>query len=109
MEPENLPALISLVHAVKEQYPQKTIWGYSGYTWEELTGEKLSRVPVDLSLQLLSFLDVLVDGEFVQNLYSIQLRFRGSSNQRLIDVPSSLSSHKVVLWHDDPLFAAHGK
>ncbi|MBQ9307239.1 MAG: 4Fe-4S cluster-binding domain-containing protein, partial [Clostridia bacterium] len=57
--------------------------------------------------QILQLLDVLVDGEFVMEKYDISLRFRGSSNQRLIDVPASLESGHVVLWQDDPLFETH--
>ena len=107
MEPENQPALLKLVQRVRRELPEKTIWCYSGYTFEELTGAVESRCRCDETDDMLSLFDVLVDGEFVQALYDISLRFRGSSNQRLIDMKASLSQHRVIPWSDDPLFASH--
>lgn len=107
MEPENQPALLAFVRRFKSVYPDKTIWCYSGYTWEQLTGKEPSRCRCESTDALLSCLDVLVDGEFVQDLHDISLRFRGSSNQRLIDVPATLSSGVVSPWTDKPVFATH--
>lgn len=108
MEPENQLAVLSLVKAFREQLPNKTIWCYSGYTWEQLTGQTPARCRVeDVTDELLSLLNVLVDGRFVLELHDITLRFRGSSNQRLIDVPKTLQNHQIVWWQDDPLFASH--
>lgn len=107
MEPENQPALLAFVRRFKAAYPGKTIWCYSGYTWEQLTGKEPGRCRCDCTDALLSLLDVLVDGEFVQDLYDISLRFRGSSNQRLIDVPATLASGNVTPWVDKPVFATH--
>ena len=105
MEPQNQRALLPFVQRFRAQYPQKSVWCYSGYTWEQLTGESRARCEVtDLLLQQL---DVLVDGQFVQDLHDITLRFRGSSNQRLIDVPKTLQSGTVVLWADKPLYTTH--
>lgn len=107
MEPENQPTLLEFVRRFKATYPEKTIWCYSGYTWEQLTGQELSRCRCESTDALLQLLDVLVDGEFVQDLYDITLRFRGSSNQRLINVPATLASGTVSPWVDKPVFSTH--
>lgn len=101
-EPENAQVLAPFLERVRAVHPHKSIWLYSGYTWEDLTG----RASEDVR-RILRTIDVLVDGPFVQELYDITLRFKGSSNQRIIDVPTSLAAHEVVLWHDDPLFETH--
>ena len=95
-EPENQRALLPFVRRVRELCPGKTHWAFSGYTWEELTG--VSRARCEVTDQLLSLLDVLVDGEFVESLKDISLRFRGSANQRIIDVPASVRTGEIVLW-----------
>ena len=97
-EPDNQRGLLPLLREVKERFPDKTVWAYSGYTWEELTGA--SRARCEATDEMLSLLDVLVDGEFVEELRDITLRFRGSSNQRLLDVPKSLAAGKPVEWGD---------
>ena len=97
-EPDNQRGLLPLLREVKERFPDKTVWAYSGYTWEELTGS--SRARCEATDEMLSLLDVLVDGEFVEELRDITLRFRGSSNQRLLDVPKSLAAGKPVEWGD---------
>lgn len=97
-EPENQPALIPLLRRVRRELPGKTIWAYSGFTWEELTGQVPCRCHIDCTGEMLSLLDVLVDGRFVQELKDITLRFRGSSNQRLIDVPATLRSGQITPW-----------
>ena len=71
----------------------KTVWCYTVYTWEHLLSEGNADV-----MALLSNLDVLVDGPFVQSLRNTDLLFRGSSNQRLIDVQKSMQAGEVVLW-----------
>lgn len=96
MEPENQRALLPLLRRVRRELPQKTIWCYSGYTWEELTGE--SRARCEATEEMLSLLDVLVDGEFVEEKKNISLQFRGSENQRLIDVPKTLAGGSVTEW-----------
>ncbi len=96
-EPVNQRGLVSLLKSVKEEYPEKTVWCYTGYTLEsDLLSE--SRARCEVTDEMLSYIDVLVDGEFVQELYDISLRFRGSSNQRLIDVKKTLEAGKTVLW-----------
>lgn len=95
-EPDNQRGLLPLLREVKERFPDKTVWAYSGYTWEELTGT--SRARCEVTDELLPLIDVLVDGEFKEELKDITLRFRGSSNQRILDVPKSLASGKPVEW-----------
>ncbi len=104
MEPQNQRALLPFVRRFRAEYPAKDVWCYSGYTFEELTA---GRAHCEATDELLGLIDVLVDGEFVQELYDISLRFRGSSNQRLIDVPKSLAAGTVVPWVDKPVFATH--
>lgn len=104
MEPQNQRALLPFVRRFRAEYPAKDVWCYSGYTFEELTA---GRAHCEATDELLGLIDVLVDGEFVQELYDISLRFRGSSNQRLIDVPKSLAAGTVVPWADKPVFATH--
>ena len=96
-EPQNQEVLVRLLRKVRERYPQKDIWCYSGYLFDrELLGE--SRARCGYTDEMLSMLDVLVDGRFVESLKDITLVFRGSSNQRLIDVKKSLKAGSVVLW-----------
>ena len=98
-EPENQPELLSFLRRLRRELPGKTVWAYSGFTWEELTGDGTSaRCRTGVTDELLSLLDVLVDGRFVEDLKSLTLRFRGSSNQRIIDVPRTRSAGKIVLW-----------
>ena len=99
MEPSNQRALVSFVKRVKETYPQKDIWCYTGYLFDqELLQE--SRARCEVTDELLSYIDVLVDGKFVEELKDLSLKFRGSSNQRIIDVSESLKRNEVVLYKD---------
>ena len=75
------------------------MWIFSGFTWEELHREG-SHPRCEVTDALLSLADVLVDGRFVEALHDISLRFRGSSNQRLIDVQKTLKNGEIVLWND---------
>ena len=95
-EPENQKVLVNLLKRIRQELPEKNIWCYSGYTFEELTGKKESRAFTDTTPEMLSLIDVLVDGEFVEELKDISLQFRGSSNQRIIDVKESLKTNSVV-------------
>ena len=103
-EPENQRGLLPLVKKIKEMYPEKSIWAFSGNTWEELTS---GHAHYEVTDELLSYIDVLVDGPFIQELYDISLRFRGSRNQRLLDVKKSLEQNKAIEWVDHPLYASH--
>ena len=96
MESANQKGLLSLVKKVKELLPNKTIWCYTGYLFdEELL--KTSRARCPWTDELLSYIDILVDGEFKIDLKDITLRFKGSSNQRIIDVQKSLKENEVIL------------
>ena len=98
-EPENQPAVLGLTRAVRERFPDKTIWCYSGYTFEtDLLAGRLGDPAVTMAL--LEELDVLVDGEFHLAEKNPGLRFRGSGNQRLIDVKRSLQAGETILWDE---------
>lgn len=85
LEPENQEVLIRLLRKVKATYPEKNVWCYTGYTLEQVLQEG-SHCRCDVTDELLSLVDVLVDGRYMDELRDISLRFRGSSNQRLIDM-----------------------
>lgn len=95
-EPENQAAVLELVRQMKERFPEKDLWCYSGYLFEGLRDGRVG----DHSRSLLEQLDVLVDGPFIQDQKDLGLRFRGSRNQRVIDVPRSLEAGRVVLWDE---------
>lgn len=97
MEPENQRGVLPLIKAVRTRLPEKNIWMYTGFTYE-LLHEEGSHCRCEVTDELLSMVDVLVDGRFVEELKDISLKFRGSSNQRLIDVQASLTQGEVVLW-----------
>ena len=98
-EPQNQPALLALSRRIRKELPGKSIWAFSGYLFDrDILAGKLGPWPV--TQELLSYIDVLVDGPFVLARKNLNLRFRGSSNQRLIDVPTSLKSGSVVLWDE---------
>ena len=93
-EPQNQPELLALLERVRLQYPRKTVWCYSGYTLES---DILSGRLGETATKMLQYIDVLVDGEFVEDKKDLGLRFRGSSNQRIIDVGRSLAEGKTVI------------
>ena len=96
-EPDNQLALLPFLRRVKETYPQKEIWCYSGYTLDEELW-KDSRARCQYTDEMLALIDILVDGPFVEAQKDLNLRFRGSSNQRILDVPASLEAHTPILW-----------
>ena len=96
MEPDNQRALLPLLLRVREELPKKDVWCYSGYTLDELLGQ--SRARCEVTDQMLSCIDVLVDGEFVEEKRNISLKFRGSENQRLIDLKKTLAMGQIVLY-----------
>lgn len=97
LEPGNREALLPLLRVVKEKYPKKNIWCYSGYLYEKDILERFC-VQWEPMREFLSYLDVIVDGEFILARKDISLQFRGSSNQRIIDVQESLKQGRTALW-----------
>ena len=96
-EPENQEVLVKLLRKVKERYPEKNIWCYSGYLFDEELKKEI-RARCEYTDEMLSMLDVLVDGRFEEDKKNITLLFRGSENQRLIDVKKSLEQGQVIEW-----------
>ena len=95
-EPQNQRAIVELLRQIKNEMPDKSIWAFSGYLFEQ---DILSGRLGDTS-EYVSYLDVLVDGPFIQTKKNLSLRFRGSENQRLIDVKASLAAGETILWDD---------
>ena len=93
LDPHNAPKVLEIVKRVKMVFPNKDIWIYSGYVWEDIIKNETLR-------EILKYTDVLVDGAYIDELRDISLPFRGSSNQRIIDVEKSLAENKVILWEE---------
>lgn len=92
--PENQPEVRNLVQQVRAHCPGKTIWAYSGFTYEFMQEVMVPHLPFTRSL--LENLDVLIDGRFEQDLLDLNLKFRGSRNQRVIDLPATLKKEEVI-------------
>lgn len=97
LEFENQRGLLPLARKIKEVYPNKTIWCFTGYVFEKDIMENMY-VKYPETRELLSYIDVLVDGPYIEALRNIALTFRGSENQRLIKIPETLKEKKIVLW-----------
>ena len=93
LEPVNQRGLLPLVKAFKERFPRKDIWCYTGYTYEQLCEKQDPAVDA-----LLGEIDVLIDGPFLLAERDLTLRFRGSTNQRMIDIPRTRETGEIVLW-----------
>lgn len=93
LDPLNAPEVLKIVKRVKMVFPNKNIWIYSGYEWETIIKDETLR-------EIMKYTDVLVDGPYIDKLRDISLPFRGSSNQRIIDVQKSLVSNQIVLWKE---------
>ena len=98
-EPENQVAILPFLERLRKAYPNKSFWCFTGYDCESelLTGKQGD---IDTVLRILNILDVLVDGRFVENLKDLNLRFRGSSNQRIILLKPTLEKDELVLWDE---------
>lgn len=99
-EKVNQRVLLPFIKKVKTLYPQKNIWCYTGYTFDKdlVIG---GRAYCECTDDMLKYIDILVDGEFIEGLKDISLSFRGSSNQRIIDVAKSLNENKIVIWENN--------
>lgn len=106
MEPDNQRALLPFLRQVKQAHPNKTVWCYTGDTFEDLMDPASDR-HTELTEELMGLIDILVDGPYVDERHSIALRFRGSDNQRIIDVPTTLATGEISLWADDSRYATH--
>ena len=96
-EPENQRDLVPFLRRVRVSYPEKTIWAFSGYEYEDMLRVGC-RPHCEVTDEMLSMIDVLVDGPFIEAKKDISLRFRGSSNQRIIDLNATRASGTVTLW-----------
>lgn len=94
-DPHNQEGLLALSRRIRRELPEKTIWAFTGYVY----GRSLPDLP-GVTEELLSYLDVLVDGPFIAAQKNLSLRFRGSGNQRLIDMPKTIAAGKVILWDE---------
>ena len=90
LHPSNIAGTVVIARAFKEKFPQKTLWVWTGFTYENIKEREIFK-----------YVDVLVDGLFDKKLANPMLKFRGSSNQRLIDVPATLNAQQVVLWQSE--------
>lgn len=98
--PDNQPQVLEVVRQVRRRFPEKTIWCYTGYLFEDLAQGRVG--DGDTARALLSGLDVLVDGPFVEARKNLRLHFRGSDNQRILWAGQSLEAGEAVLWEDAP-------
>lgn len=87
LEDYNYPTVLWLAFKFKQKFPNKTLWIYTGYKWEDVK-----------HLEIMKYVDVLVDGKFIQKLADVNYHWAGSTNQRIIDVPKTLKSGKIILW-----------
>ena len=95
-EPQNQAGVVELLRQVKRELPEKTVWAYSGYLFDrDILSGRLGD-----TREYLSYVDVLVDGPFIEAKKNLSLRFRGSENQRMIDVPASLAAGTIIPWQD---------
>ena len=109
LHPKNVQNVLKIVDEIRVSYPTKNIWLYTGYTWEEIwikdnikTGDKIKdmrgKAIKNLRRQVVRMCDVLVDGRYVDELRDVSLHWRGSSNQRVINVQETLKQNQIVLW-----------
>lgn len=89
-EPGNLTDVTNLLKEIKQRFPEKDIWLYTGFTWEQVK-----------DFEAIKYIDILVDGPYIEEQRNITLAFRGSANQRIIDVQQSLQQNKIILWKEE--------
>ena len=89
LHPKNIAGTFELAKKFKEKYPQKSVWCWTGFKFENLQNE-----------EVFNYIDVLIDGQFEEDKYDSTLKYRGSSNQRVIDIPKTLKNKKIILYKD---------
>lgn len=102
MEPVNQEGLLPLLRKVHEMYPEKNVWCYSGYLFDRDIVERMCKESA-VTRELLSYIDIMVDGEFMIEKKNLKVNFRGSENQRIIDVKKSLAAGEVIHWEGEIL------
>lgn len=105
-EPENQRGILPFLQKLKQEFPEKTVWAYTGFMLEDLMTEG-THPHCEITETILSLIDVLIDGRFVEAKKDLSLQFRGSSNQRIIDLKKTLAEGRVILW-EDPSKASEG-
>ena len=98
-EPENQRGILPFLQKLKQEFPEKTVWAYTGFVLEDLMTEG-THPHCEITETILSLIDVLIDGRFVEAKKDLSLQFRGSSNQRIIDLNKTLAEGRVILWED---------
>lgn len=101
---KNVQNVLKIVDEIRVSYPTKNIWLYTGYTWEQIMHPVITDINseqlkmLQMRKELVSKCDVLIDGRYVDELRDISLHWRGSSNQRVINVQETLKQNQIVLW-----------
>ena len=95
----NQQGLLPLLRTFKQSFPNKSIWCYPGYEFEKDIKEKMM-VMWPETVEFISYIDILVDGKFIEEQKDLKLRFRGSANQRIIDIKKSLEAGETILWEE---------
>lgn len=104
LHPQNVQNVLKIVDEIRVSYPTKNIWLYTGYTWEQIMHPVITDINseqlkmLQMRKELVSKCDVLIDGRYVDELRDISLHWRGSSNQRVINVQETLKQKQIVLW-----------
>lgn len=96
-EPRNQSEVLRLIQSIKHSVPDKSIWCFTGYTFEQIRDSDITSVYTEA---LIDLIDVLVDGPFILAKKNLMLQFRGSENQRLVDVRKTMDTGEIVLWSD---------
>ena len=99
MAPANQYDVLNTIRQIKEHFPSKDIWLYTGYLFDNDIMEKMSNT-LPYTKELVSYIDVLVDGPFIEDKKNLNLQFRGSENQRIIDVKKTLDTGNIILWNE---------
>ena len=100
LESENALDVLNLIIKIRDRFSNKDIWLYTGYTFESIVNSPLRNLSTTLRKKIVAMCDVVVDGRYIEELRDITLKWRGSRNQRVIDVKQSLKENKIVLYNE---------